>query len=130
MQLRLASPLILAFLVTACGISTPSDNTIENVSGTIPVGGSDFHSYSFGKNGEVEVRITTLSPSPSASLGMALGQVSGASCVPMSPYFAALVANRTVPFGYVNKGDYCLVLYDPGSVLTAPTTYAGTISHP
>ncbi len=121
--------LLAAPLVAACGISTPSDNTIENVSGTIPIGGSDFHVYSFKKNGEVEARITTISPSPSASLGIGIGQIVSSACAPLPGYVAPLVANRAVNFPYLNKGDYCLLVYDTG-VLTAETTYSGTISHP
>lgn len=121
--------LLASLLAVACGITTPSDNTVDPVSGTIPVGGSDTHSYTFKRNGEVEVRITSVTPTPSASLGMGLGQTANGVCTLLAGYVSALVVNRTAQFGYLNKGDYCLIVYDTG-VLTVPTNYSGTVSHP
>ena len=39
------------------------------------------------------------------------------------------IVNRKVQFGVLNKGSYCLVVYDPG-VLTVPVNISGTFSHP
>ncbi len=131
--MRLRSVVIVVLLaalpLAACGIATPSDNTIEDVSGTIPVKGGDYHSYTFKRTGEVEVRITSITPSPSASLGIGIGQVTSGTCTLLQGYLSSLVANRAVNFPSLTKGDYCLLVYDTG-VLTTTTTYSGTISHP
>lgn len=124
-----AVAIVVVLMTTACGISTPSNNTKDTISGTIPVGGSDSHDFTVNKNGEVEVTVTSLTPSPSASLGMGLGQPTSGTCGLIQGYVAALVANRTAPFGYLNKGNYCLLVYDTG-ILTTATAYSATISHP
>jgi hypothetical protein len=121
--------MLLAASCVACGISTPSNNTVEDVSGTVPVGGNDVHNYSLSKMGEVEVTITSLAPTPSASIGMALGQQFSGGCTLLQGYQAAVVVNRVVQFGSLQKGGYCLIVYDTG-ILTAPTAYTGKFSHP
>ncbi len=121
--------MVAALASVACGIATPSDNDIDNIAGSIPVGGSDVKTFEARNNGEVIVTITTLTPTPSASLGIAIGQPVSDGCSPMSGYLAPLVANRRAEFGYFNKGSYCVLLYDTG-ILTAATAYVGTVSHP
>jgi hypothetical protein len=127
--------LLLALFVAAlgtvsCSLNTPSNNTVEPMSGVIPVGGVATNNYSFNKSGEIEVTVDTLTPSPSASLGMALGQVVSGTCQLLGAgYVASVAVNRTIEFGYWNKGDYCIQLYDTG-VLTVDTSYTGRFSHP
>jgi hypothetical protein len=130
MPFRLVAILGLAGLLSvACELSTPSNNKIDEISGTIPKAGSDFREFDVTKNGELQVTITSLVPTPSASLGMAIGQPSGGSCVLIAGYLAPMVANRTQEFGFLNKGRFCLFLYDTGA-MAVDTTYAGKISHP
>ena len=40
------------------------------------------------------------------------------------------IVNRTIQFGVLNKGSYCVNVFDPGGVLTLPVNFAGTLSHP
>ena len=121
----------MAVLVASCGgIIDPSKNTVDPFSGTLQIGATNFSTHSVGKNGEVEVTITSVVPSPpNGSLAIALGQVVGQNCTPLAGYVASGVVNRKVQFGFVNKGSYCLLVYDPG-VLTVPVAYSGTFSHP
>ncbi len=130
MPFRLLAAMALAGLLSvACGITTPADNTIDDIAGVIPVGGSDFREFSVKNNGELQVTITSLVPSPSASIGAAVGQVVSGQCVPIQNYLSPLVANRTIEFGYINKGSFCALFYDTGA-LRAQTNYTGKISHP
>ncbi|MEQ1868711.1 MAG: hypothetical protein ABL961_01660 [Vicinamibacterales bacterium] len=130
MSLRLIATLAMAAaLSTACKLSTPQDNTVDQVSGTIPVGGADFKTFDATKNGEIQITVTTLTPTPSASLGMYLGVPVSGACALYGSYYASVVANRTVEFGYVNKANYCVQFYDTGA-LTVPTEYTAKISHP
>ena len=126
---RLLPVILLAASCAACGISTPSNNTVETVPGTVPVGSNDVHNFSLSKMGEVEVTITSLAPTPSASIGMALGQQFSGGCTLLQGYVSPVVVNRVVQFGALQKGGYCLIVYDTG-ILTAPTTYTAKISHP
>ena len=115
------------------GIIDPSKNTVETFSGTLAVG-SSFTSpfYSFSKNGEVEVTMTSVTPTPTnGSISMALGQVVSGSCQLLGVFYTAPgVVNRKNQFGVLNKGTYCIVVFDPGGVLTVPVNFSGTISHP
>ena len=129
LRLLLSVSITAALLSVACGISTPSSNKVETVSGIIPVGGSDSKNFSNTKTGELQITVTTLSPSPSASLGLAIGQQITGTCSLIQNYVASLVVNRVVEFGSLQKGDYCLYVYDTG-VLTAATAYTAKISHP
>lgn len=130
MSLRFLATLVVAALLSAaCSISTPSNNKTDNISGEIPLLGQQVTEFTLSKNGEVQVTITSLTPTPSASLGMAIGQLSGGSCLQIAGYIAPLVANRTQEFGYLNKGTFCLLLFDTGA-MTVPTQYVGRISHP
>lgn len=130
MPLRLIALLTVAGLLSgACQLATPSNNTVDDIVGTIPLGGSDYKEFQIKKNGELQITITSLTPTPNASLGMAIGQPSGGSCILISGYLAPMVANRTQEFGYLTKGTFCLYLYDTGQ-MRDNTSYVGKISHP
>lgn len=118
-------------MASACGgIIDPSKNTVEPFTGTLQVGGTNTHNYSQDRNGEVEVTVTSVTPSPvNGTIGLALGQVLSGSCNPLAGYVATGVVNRKVQFGILNKGSYCLVVFDPG-VLTVAVAYAVNVSHP
>lgn len=128
---RYLTGLAVVVMSASCGgIIDPSKNTVENFADTLPVGGTVARTYAWDRNGEIEVTITSLSPSPGAGgIGVAIGQVTGSSCPLLQGYATTTVVNRKVPFGLLNKGSYCLVIFDPGT-LTVPVAYAGTFSHP
>ena len=60
---------------------------------------------------------------------MQIGQVSSGTCFILQGYTQQAIVNRKVQFGVLNKGTYCLDIFDPG-VLTVPVNFAGTFSHP
>jgi hypothetical protein len=121
--------LLCTFMGTACGITTPDNNTQETVNGTLSVGGQSSHNFTVKKNGEVFVTVTALTPPPPSSIGMAMGMPAASICSPLNGYVRAIVVNNKAEFGYLNKGDYCFMVYDVGA-LTAPTAYTAIISHP
>jgi hypothetical protein len=128
---RLSLVFGLAVIVSSCGgIIDPAKNTIEQFSGSLSVGGSSSFTFSWGKNGEIEVTITMVSPTPAnGPIWIQLGQVTSGSCALLAGYSAQGIVNRKVQFGVLNKGTYCLLFYDPG-VLTVPVNFAGNFSHP
>ena len=130
MLLRCVATLGLAGLLSVgCSIATPSNNRRTDIAGTIPLLGSQYTEFSNKNNGEVQVTVSTLVPTPSASLGMAIGQVQNGTCLQITGYIRPLVANRTQEFGYLNKGNFCLLLFDTG-IMTVDTAFTGQISHP
>ena len=129
---RLFIALSLSAMASACGgIIDPAKNKVETFSGTLQVGGSSTFNYSWDKNGEIEVTITSVSPTPAnGSIVFALGQIQNGTCFQLQGYAAPGIVNRKVQFGVLNKGSYCLVVYDPGGVLTVPVAFTGNFSHP
>jgi hypothetical protein len=129
---RLSAACVLAVCASACsGIIDPAKNTVENFSGTLPVASSIvLPPYTLSKSGEVEVTMTSVAPAPAnGTLQFQLGQIVSGSCTLLQGYLAQAVVNRKVQYGVLNKGTYCLVVFDPG-VLTVPANFAGTFSHP
>jgi hypothetical protein len=123
----------LTGLLTGCsGVIDPSKNQVEPFSGVVVVGGVFIKDFSWSKNGEVEVTMTSVTPTPTnGPLAMYIGQSdSSGNCFQINGYPPVqAIVNRTVQFGVVNKGNYCLAVYDPG-VLTVSANVAGNFSHP
>jgi hypothetical protein len=124
--------LLLVGSLTACsGITDPSSNRIEDFSGVVPLGGNGpVHSFRVDKNGELIVTLTALAPDPTINIGAALGQPSGDVCNPIvGAVNDVALLNRQILGGAINKGLYCIVMYDPAA-LTTPQTYTIRVSHP
>lgn len=129
---RILTVCALAGLLSACsGVLDPSKNTVEQFSGVVPVGGTLIKNFSWSNNGEVETTMTSVTPTPTnGPLNMYVGLVdSGGNCGALSGYLAQAIVNRDVQWGVLNKGNYCLGIYDPG-VLTVAANVAGNFSHP
>lgn len=128
---RLLIALGTAALLSACGgVSGPSQNTIEPFSGTVNVLGTTTRNFSWGKRGEIEVTFTSVTPPPAnGQLVVQLGQVISGTCNYLIGYSQAIVVNRKIQFFELDKGTYCMAVYDPG-VLTAPANFTGNFSHP
>jgi hypothetical protein len=134
---RLATAIALGLIVSGCGgIVNPSSNTVDPFSGTFDIGGGgELHLFSAGKNGEFFVTLTALSPDSTAFVGIFLGQQNSGGCQQIFGYgsyssnFAQL--NRQALGGPLDKGNYCLQVYDSGySTLSGPQTYTVRVSHP
>ena len=125
-----------ALSLVACGISSPSDNRTTPISGTLQpgqAGAGNSHPFTVSKNGELSVTFTSVTPPPSTggSLLVTLGQVTSGGCAVSAAYTQAIIVNRSNQFYQVNKGDYCIFVFDPPpGVITTATVYNGSISHP
>jgi len=122
---------VTALLSGCSSVIDPSKNQVENFSGVVPVGGQKIFFFSWGKQGEIEVTMTSVSPTPTnGPLAMFIGLADNAqNCGALSGYAAQAIVNRKVQFGVLDKGSYCLGVYDPGA-LTVSANIAGTFSHP
>ncbi len=118
-------------MTASCGgVIDPSKNTVTPFSGTLAPGAQVDHRFTVDKNGEVIVTMTSVAPTPSnGSIGVGLAQAVSTGCSPLSGYISSGVVNRQVQFGLLNKGQYCVLIFDPG-ILTGSVSYAGTVSHP
>jgi hypothetical protein len=129
---RILTVCALVSLLTSCsGVLDPSKNQVTPISGQVAVGGALITAVSWSKQGEVEVTITSVSPTPAnGPLAMYLGQEDNAgNCFQLAGYLSQAIVNRTVQFGVLQKGNYCVGVYDPGA-LTVAANVAGNISHP
>jgi hypothetical protein len=120
----------LACTVAACGgISSPSkDNHDEPFSGTLDPLTARSHSFTVSKNGEFSIRVTALAPLTNVLIGVTVGQDTSSGCAYSS--FPSLMTVNSAPYtGPINKGSYCVVVSDPGS-LTGPESYTVVVSHP
>jgi hypothetical protein len=129
---RILTVAAVASLLAGCSsVIDPSKNQVEQFSGVVPVGGTLTKNFSWSNNGEVQTTMTSVTPTPTnGPLNMYVGLVdSGGNCSPLNGYLAQAIVNRTVQWGVLNKGNYCLGIYDPG-VLTVAANVAGNFSHP
>jgi hypothetical protein len=119
-----------ALSVSCGGIIDPSQNKMEPFSGTIAVGGSGpIHFFSASKSGEISVKITALSPSSGAFVGLLWAQASGGAC--NGQLLANTIAQLNIPAisTQIISGSYCIQLGDAGA-FTVAQTYTIIVSHP
>lgn len=129
---RILTVCAVAVLLQGCSsVIDPSKNKVEPFSGVVPVGGTFAKNFSWNNNGEVQTTMTSVTPTPTnGPLNMFIGLPDTAgNCGPLGGYVAQAIVNRSVQWGVLNKGNYCLGVYDPG-VLTVAANVAGNFSHP
>jgi hypothetical protein len=135
MRARFVGAVALAaagFITIGCnGISSPSNNQVENFPGTLNPQGGGAHAFTAAKTGEYTVKLTALAPTSNALVGLALtaGNNDG-SCstsVFQQNNFSSL--NAQALGGQILAGKYCILIYDVGT-LTVAQTYTITVSHP
>jgi hypothetical protein len=134
MRLRVSAAFLLALAgavsISCGGITDPSQNQVDPISGTIQVGGARGHAFSASKSGEIQVKLTTLTPASVPYLGVQWVQGAGdGTCTGNQLQVNFAPANTTAITGQIVSGNYCIIVYDPGN-LTQPANYSGTISHP
>jgi hypothetical protein len=116
------------FIIGCGGVTDPSKNMVENFPGVVEPGGPPFErKFTINNLGEYSVKITALSPTPTAYLGVALRQ--GGNCeFPFDSTFATLNV-QALGGPIFQKGAYCLWVFDPGT-LTVAQNFTVTVSHP
>lgn len=121
---------VASLLSAACGgITDPSQNTVDNVSGTLAVGGANAHPFTSSKTGELSVKLTALAPTSNAVIGLLWTQATndGTCAGLLQQAFAQL--NVPAIAGAVSSQRYCIVVQDVGGI-SVPQTYTLAISHP
>jgi hypothetical protein len=114
---------------TSGTVTAPSTTrTTDTFSGTVPVGGSVFHSFPVSKTGSTDVDLTAASPA--VVMGLALGTPGDAGCTPLAGASSNVVAGSTPQItGLTTAGTLCVQIRDVGQQ-TAPVTYTVTVTHP
>ncbi len=123
-----AAPLAFA----ACsnnGSTTPSTIT-ETFSGTVAVGGSDYHDFTVNSEGSVNVTLTAASPPANIVMGLAVGLPTGTSCAPIQGASVLTAAGSSVQLtGLATAATMCVVVSDVGNA-TGTVSYTVTVAHP
>lgn len=131
---------IAVLLVTAggaaCGETATSPSSTfgsETFSGTLPVKGSSFYSFSVGVAGPVDITLASITsgtpPQPSAvPVGLGFGIPAGEGCGLMTSTTTASGLTAQIS-STVNAGIYCVSIYDTGT-LAAAANFAIRIFHP
>jgi len=128
-SIALASLLFLT-AASCSGINDPSKNTVVNFEDTIdPLEGNVYEFDVTTNNGEYSVQLTALSPDSSAGLSIYLGQVVSGLCTPILGQQGTARLNLLALNSPIQKGHYCIQLFDLG-VITRTQTYTLRVSHP
>ncbi|MEO8678444.1 MAG: hypothetical protein ABI665_05320 [Vicinamibacterales bacterium] len=114
--------------------TSPSEVTVgtQLFSGTLPVAGAKFYSYSVNTGGTVAAMLASLSPglggSPSTRVELGIGIPAGTGCRLLT---SSVVGPALVPQLQLSQtpGVYCVSIADTGS-LVSPMAFAIRISHP
>ena len=129
--MRLPALVLVALAVVSAGcggVSDPSSNTVESFSGSLSPGGLATHTFSAGKNGEVQLKLTAIAPNAASLIGWFLGQPVGSVCSPFTSISTAGLNTAAVTYP-VNRGTYCVQVLEPGTS-TVTQTYTIQVSHP
>jgi hypothetical protein len=116
------------------GSSTPAAPTpalvTENFTGSVAVGQSDTHPFTVtASNLAINVTLTAAGPPPTIFMGLGVGAQSGTTCQLLSGGYAIVQAGTSAQLsGTITSGAYCVVVQDAGN-MTAPITYAVTVTH-
>jgi len=134
MPFRVSAACVLALagaLTISCGgIVDPSQNQVETFAGTVQPANARAHPFSASKNGEISVKVVTLTPASQPVIGVQWVQGDGTNCnggLLQVNQFAS--AGVTAISGQIISGSYCIIVFDSVG-LTQPSNYSITVSHP
>jgi hypothetical protein len=129
----------LLFGAAACGSSdstTPTTTpavarTTDTFTGTVAVGGADFHTFSVVATGQVDVTLTAATPPAAVVMGISVGLPSSDSkCNALAGATAKATAGSSPQLsGMVSPGTLCVAVNDAGGQ-SAPVSYTVTVTHP
>jgi hypothetical protein len=104
--------------------------TTETFTGTVPVGGSDFKSFTVAQSGTVNVTLSAAGPPPTITMGLGVGTPSSTACALLSGGSTQTPAGTAPQLtGSLTPGPYCVLVGDIGNQL-APVDYTVTVAHP
>lgn len=130
---RLAVASCFALSVAACGsVTSPSELTPLDFSGTLTQLGSANQQFSVGKTGEMQLTLQSLTPRPVVGfVALAIGLPAGTDCQALGAYYVAQAAvGQQYSFPQVTKGSYCLMISDANAALTSTATFSLHLLHP
>jgi hypothetical protein len=123
--LTLAVAAVVSF---ACGgVTSPSENKQETFSGTLQLNGNAFFQVNAANGGEFSVKITALSPTATATVGV--GWYQGANCELVVQQGYGQLNTPALAGAVLQKGPYCVGVFDVGFI-TVAQNFTVVVSHP
>jgi hypothetical protein len=130
--------LLVVIVAAACGGPTdPSDNTVVSFSGTVQPSNIDIKTFTISNTGEINVRLTALSPGAGVLIGVLYGQNVGGTCQQFQTNFVnnSSIGRSVLSGAIIIEGPYCVAVFDPVNVATAnpwpvAQDYTLEVSHP
>jgi hypothetical protein len=110
--------------------------TTDTFSGTIDVGGTDFHPFTVTSSGNLNVTLTAAGPPATIFMGLGIGTPAAATATAAAS--CPLIANASLATpagtaaqlsGTISPGSYCVSVFDVGNQ-TTQIAYTVTVSHP
>ena len=115
---------------TAATTAPSAPRTTETFTGTTPVAGSAFNTFTVSQAGQVDVTLTAAAPPSTIVMGIALGEPADAACVLFAGASVSTPAGSSPQLsGMVSPGTLCVEVHDLGNQ-TAPVAYTVTVTHP
>jgi hypothetical protein len=135
--------LVLCALVTAnslvdgaCSKSAESnpaapdpETKVDTFSGNLVRSGATIHTFTVSVSGAVAVGLTDVAPVATLALGVGVGTWDGTNCTVVSTNDNARMGTTALS-GTANAGNFCLRVYDSGTVPEGTTvTYTLQVGH-
>ena len=116
---------------TAPSNTPPRPPIVDTFTGTVPVGGSDSHSFVVAlSNGQLTATLTAAGPPPTISMGFGIGNPVNGVCTvtPNATYVGPAGATPQLSGTGIAGGSYCVLVYDAGGQ-SAAVTYTAVVTH-
>jgi hypothetical protein len=130
---------LLTLWAAACGsngatsstsTTAATTRTTETFSGTVSVGGSDFHGVSIAAAGTIDVTLTAAAPPSNIVMTISVGLPVNGTCVPLAGATTNAAAGSAVQLsGVASPGTLCVAVRDAGNQ-TATVSYTISVTHP
>jgi len=129
-RIALALGLLLGALVAVTALSTGSNGKVSTTfSGSVAHEGVSSHSFTVEREGSVEIKLTALG-APAAQgteIGLGLGTPTAAgNCALVEAVDSTPVSGQLG--GTLQKGTYCVAVYDSGDVTVQPVDYTVSVT--
>jgi hypothetical protein len=130
-RIALAAGLLLGALVAVTTLSSGSNGKLsETFAGTVAREGVSSHSFTVEREGAVEVTLTALrlgSSDAAKEIGLGLGTPTpSGSCALVEAIDSTRVSGQIG--GTLQKGTYCVAVYDSGEVSSDPADYTVSVT--
>jgi len=129
-RIALALGLLLGGLVAVTTLSSGSNGKVPaTFNGTVAHEGVSSHSFTVEREGAVEVKLTALQPGSedAKEIGLGLGTPTPAgNCALVEAIDSTPVSGEIG--GTLQKGTYCVAVYDSGDVSSEPLDYTVSVT--